>query len=208
MVALAVMVGTSAGDLDGGRGGDRNEGGPRRTDPPWGGGRARLLLDPPSYLTPTNRNRQTLLGLDGDLPRPGRLRLGQVHGQHAALHLGRDPRVVDALVDAEGPVEVAAVVLVQQVPPRLLFRLHPPVQDQLSALVPEVNVLRPHAGQVGQEHQLLVGLVNVHAWREEDAAAGRFRGRGRVAGPGGSSQVGHVIVSFRYLFLGAVTRCS
>src|SRR5437660_5544946 len=63
----------------------------------------------------TTPPRASLPLLHRDPLRPNRLRLGQVNAQHTILALGADLAAVDRFVYGERPVEVADLVLVEQV---------------------------------------------------------------------------------------------
>src|SRR5262249_35649263 len=67
-------------------------------------------------------NSTASLPLDGDAPRLGGFRLGQMHGQDAVSVFRRDPVRVDQLGDSEGSVEVTNAILAPQVIGLLLAR--------------------------------------------------------------------------------------
>src|SRR5262249_28077107 len=86
----------------------------------------------PRCTTPPVFRPRPLLTPDPDLLGARRLRLGQVHGQHAVLALGGYAVAVDRFVNREGAVEIALLILVEQEPALRMARTNPAVEDELA----------------------------------------------------------------------------
>jgi hypothetical protein len=97
-----------------------------------------------------------------------------MHRQHAVLALGRDAASVNRLVDGEGAIEIAFLILLKQRRLSLGMRLDLAMQEQFALLVAQIDIFGPHAGQLGKQRQLGIRLDNIRSWSEEHAAARRF----------------------------------
>src|SRR5438876_2414283 len=113
--------------------------------------------------------------VDRDAPRPGALCLRQPEHEHAVLHLRLDPVAVDHLAEREAAVVAADPVLdVERLQAVVLAGAHAALDRELVALQADIDPVGRHARHVGDQHQLVLGLEDVHRRLEEGARPRRL----------------------------------